>query len=80
VDVCFPVQVIPVNGESDIFCCLPVHRHRIIFFDCANQMVCIFLSDIFYCKVVDTEAETYGFRLVSPKSVYDFALMISKLC
>ena len=32
-DMGFAIFIVPLNGESDVFCCIVVHHHRVIFSD-----------------------------------------------
>ena len=69
--------LIPIGGESNILFALPVRCDFVVFFDDAYQMVCVFLSHIFYAKIVNDEAETDGAPLVRSQPGGEPALLIA---
>ena len=75
----FPIDVVPLNGESNVFCCFFVHCHWIILSNRVDQMVRIFSIYIFHRKVVDHEAETNWSGFVFSQSIYNLALVITML-
>ncbi len=79
VDMCFPIGVIPLNGESNVFHCFFVHCHWIILSNRVDQVVRIFSIYIFHRKVVDHEAETNWSCFVFPQSIYNLVLIITVL-
>ena len=80
VDVCLSIGIIPLNGMCDVFCCFFVHCHWIIIPDCVDKVVCVCSVDIFDGEIINHEAEADWSGLVLPKSMDDFALVVSVFC
>ena len=75
----FPIGVVPLDGESDVFRCFFIYCHWIILSNHVDQVVCIFSIYIFHRKVIDHEAKTNWSGLVFPQSIYNLALVITVL-
>ena len=72
----FVVCIVPLYGESEVFCARPIFRYFVILFEYILQLLNIFFSLIFYHEVVDYQAKKVA-RVVCFHSPGYLALEIS---
>ena len=47
------LNIVTVKGESEIAIAVPVFSDIIMLFNYTNQMISVFISNIFHSKIVD---------------------------
>ena len=53
--VAFTFDVIPIKSDSQILTSFPIYVAVVMFFEYADEMVCMLLSHICYSKIIDDQ-------------------------
>ncbi len=73
------LDVVPVKGESDVSRSFPIYVDFLVFLQDADEVVRIFLTHLFYSKVVNNECEADGLPFVLPETGRCLALIVPHL-
>ena len=71
------IAVVPLLGEPDVTCAIPVTGYVVVPFECLEQMVNVLYSDLLNAEIINTECKRNGLPVVLPETWVDFALVIA---
>jgi len=75
----FSARVVPFDGKPAISFAIPIARTLIILLYCVQEVLRIFLADVFYFEIVYDKRELDGARLVQPQSRRCLALCVAMI-
>ncbi len=73
----FSARVVPFDGKSAISFAVPIALTLIVLSYCVQEVLRIFLADVFYSKIVYDKGELDWVRLVQPQSGRCLALCVA---
>ncbi len=56
----FSLLIVPINVHAEVFLAIPILRALVVHVENVEQVLCMFLANIFHAKIVDAEREGDG--------------------